>query len=64
MSTYQGALICELATWIGRFSACIDIALINFKHNNPQVGIKVLQDMRNEYEAYRNAEYHKENAED
>jgi hypothetical protein len=53
------ALICELAAWNGRFSATIEIALISFRHNNPDEGIKALERMSAEYETYRNAEYAK-----
>ena len=52
-------LICTLAAWNGRFSATIEIALISFKHNNASAGIEALKKMHAEYEAYRNAEFHK-----
>lgn len=51
------ALISELAAWNGRFSATIEIALINFKHNAASAGIEALKQVHAEYEAYRNAEY-------
>lgn len=46
-------LIAELASWNGRLSAAVAIALNDLQHNNQRGALKILAAIDAEYEAYR-----------
>lgn len=46
-------LIAELASWNGRLSAAVAIALNELQHNHQQGAVKILTAIDAEYEAYR-----------
>lgn len=53
------ALICELASWNGRLSAAIEIALISIKHAALESGVDTLAMVLRDYQEYRDAQYFK-----